>query len=488
MKLKKIAGIIAVVGMISSVGAIGVSAAAEEMPVGYVTVSVEKFTLGQGFILEPVKVPYFEGETGADITDRALGKENVNMGNGTGSYISSIADDGFGTENIPQFIIDAVVSKGHEVDDLREDEEWLSGMDYYAMSGWNFTVENQIPSYGINDYVPENGDVLRWQYTIVGYGADIGYDTSYMAEWGGMSSLIPETDRTEIISVLSEAAAAGLTESKEYKNALQICSDLSVTQSELDRACSALNEIIKSKTIFEYNNFIFEKTDKGLILKEFKNASFETITIPKEVNGVSVVGVSDFAFGLCNVKSIDIPDTLQFDLIGKNAFMTSDMIRNFKMPLGVNTLNDFFEFIGATKENIDLIYSKIGNVDISSQSSLSGVVMQVLRLHNELNLPKLNQDKLDLISYNGLTLNGSENSIVKSYSETKNGMIYKISAGFAPGDATMDGKVDLYDAIAIAGYLLNPSSLTDEQIAIADFNNNGNTDIYDAIAIAKTLM
>lgn len=108
MKLKKFMGIIAAVSIIASAGSVGASAA-EELPIGYVTVSVEKFTLGQGFILEPVKVPYFEGETGADITDRALGSENINMGSGTGSYISSIADDGFGTENIPQFIIDAVI-------------------------------------------------------------------------------------------------------------------------------------------------------------------------------------------------------------------------------------------------------------------------------------------------------------------------------------------------------------------------------------------
>ena len=449
MKLKKFMGIIAAVSIIASAGSVGASAA-EELPIGYVTVSVEKFTLGQGFILEPVKVPYFEGETGADITDIALGSENINMGSGTGSYISSIADDGFGTENIPQFIIDAVISKGHEVDDLREDEAWLSGMDYYAMSGWNFTVGNQIPSYGINDYAPEDGDVLRWQYTIVGYGADIGYDTSYMAEWGGMASLIPETDRTEIISVLSEAYAVGLKESEEYTDALKICSDLSATQSELDKACSVLNKAIESETIIE---------------------------------------VSDFTFGLCNnLKSISIPDTIQMELTGENAFMTSEMIKNFKMPSGINTLNDFFEFIGASKDNIDLIYSKIGNVNISSEASLTGVIMQVLRLYNELGLPKLDQDKLDLISYNGLSLNGSENSIVKSYSESKNGMVCSISTGYARGDVTMDGKIDLYDAIAVSGYLIDPSSLTDEQIAIADFDNNGNTDLYDAIAIAKTFM
>lgn len=65
--------------------------------------------------------------------------------------------------------------------------------------------------------------------------------------------------------------------------------------------------------------------------------------IPEEVNGVSVVGISDFTFGLCNnLKSISIPDTIQMELTGENAFMTSEMIKNFKMPSGINTLNDFF--------------------------------------------------------------------------------------------------------------------------------------------------
>ena len=50
MKLKKFMGIIAAVSIIASAGSVGASAA-EELPIGYVTVSVEKFTLGQGFIL-----------------------------------------------------------------------------------------------------------------------------------------------------------------------------------------------------------------------------------------------------------------------------------------------------------------------------------------------------------------------------------------------------------------------------------------------------
>ena len=103
MKLKKFMGIIAAVSIIASAGSVGASAA-EELPIGYVTVSGEKFTLGQGVILERVIGPCF------DITDRALVSENTNMGSGTGSYISSIAVDGFGTENIPQFIIDEVIS------------------------------------------------------------------------------------------------------------------------------------------------------------------------------------------------------------------------------------------------------------------------------------------------------------------------------------------------------------------------------------------
>ncbi len=44
-----------------------------DAPVGTVTVSVERFTLGQGYFIEPEEVPIYAGDTGADLLDRVLG-------------------------------------------------------------------------------------------------------------------------------------------------------------------------------------------------------------------------------------------------------------------------------------------------------------------------------------------------------------------------------------------------------------------------------
>ena len=66
--------------------------AEETAPQGYVTVAVEKFTTGEGYILEPVEVPFYEGETGTALTERALGVEQINEGEGVGRLVKEKCD------------------------------------------------------------------------------------------------------------------------------------------------------------------------------------------------------------------------------------------------------------------------------------------------------------------------------------------------------------------------------------------------------------
>ena len=82
--------------------------AEETAPQGYVTIAVEKLTTGEGYILEPVAVPFFAGDTGAELTERALGAEQINEGAGMGTYIASIADPEGGTGTVPEVIRNAV--------------------------------------------------------------------------------------------------------------------------------------------------------------------------------------------------------------------------------------------------------------------------------------------------------------------------------------------------------------------------------------------
>lgn len=57
-----------------------------------------------------------------------------------------------------------------------------------------------------------------------------------------------------------------------------------------------------------------------------------------------------------------------------------------------------------------------------------------------------------------------------------------------PGDITGDGKIDLYDAIDIAKYLIGMRYYTYEEEIIADYNMDGKVDLYDAIGIAQYLL
>ncbi|OMD63070.1 S-layer protein [Paenibacillus odorifer] len=142
---------------------------------GYVSVSVEKFTLGQGYIKEPIKVPIYEGDNGASLITRALGDGNYRyLGNiDSGFYLSEVKDSGRSEVNIPQYILDMISADGNTVG-TKADPDWLSQFDYTSMSGWMYAVNNVFPPFGMTDYKPQDGDIIRTQFTTYGYGSDLG--------------------------------------------------------------------------------------------------------------------------------------------------------------------------------------------------------------------------------------------------------------------------------------------------------------------------
>lgn len=72
------------------------------------------------------------------------------------------------------------------------DDEYLGEFDYGTMSGWMITVNDFMIDVGCADWLltdPENRGkcpsdlgntyVVRWQFTLYGYGADLGVDTGW---------------------------------------------------------------------------------------------------------------------------------------------------------------------------------------------------------------------------------------------------------------------------------------------------------------------
>ena len=90
----------------------------EKKPIGHVTVSMEKFTLGLGYIIEPVLVPIYEGDTGSKVItkllDEKLGKGSYeNTGSvdddsgiiGQSFYLASVKDNDHREAKIPEYIL-----------------------------------------------------------------------------------------------------------------------------------------------------------------------------------------------------------------------------------------------------------------------------------------------------------------------------------------------------------------------------------------------
>ncbi|WP_338660814.1 DUF4430 domain-containing protein [Paraclostridium sordellii] len=216
-------------------------------PAGYVTIAVEKFTLGLGYIKEPIKVPFYEDDNGANLITRILGEGNYkNTGSVESSfYLSRVKDNDSRAVNIPQFILNHAGDIGS-----RKQENWLGEFDYTGMSGWMYGVNNVLPNYGLSDYYPEDGDVIRFQFTVHGYGADLGQDQG----WGN-PPYIELTNKDALTAKIGEINSLSnkaelLSDpniKKAYDDAYKILENCESTQNEIDNSLSKLNEVLNQE-------------------------------------------------------------------------------------------------------------------------------------------------------------------------------------------------------------------------------------------------
>ena len=166
-------------------------------PIGKIVLSGEVFTLGQGYFYEPAKVDFYEGESCADILKRAFADANLEIqysGEGSSFYLTGVKDADKGFVCLPGYM-ETYLSE-NDVELESNTDEWLEAFDYTSMSGWMYTVNNEMPNVGMGNYYPESGDVMRLHFTTYGYGADIGFG------WG--SSADEMADKDEITRLLAE--------------------------------------------------------------------------------------------------------------------------------------------------------------------------------------------------------------------------------------------------------------------------------------------
>jgi len=219
-----------------------------------ITVAVEGFSVGLGYIVSPYKL-VFDEDTLTEMADMygyddaAAMKENLTaahsldyalqahgltmsyqggLASGNSFYMSSIS--GLDTSGIavPDELLTALENNGYYPDSAVYEEGTLEEFDITYGSGWMYFINNNAPNVGFCDYIPQDGDVMRVQFTLA-YGADIG-STMVGNTW------FENVDRDELTVLIADALEAGV----DIEEALEVVSTFGVSQDELDAACAAL--------------------------------------------------------------------------------------------------------------------------------------------------------------------------------------------------------------------------------------------------------
>ena len=224
----------------------GISSLEENLSIK-VYIDLEGYNLGQGFYIEPKELTLPEGATAADATIEALEQEGLTYYADApwGFYLSRIDGIDKGTVTPPDYITIALGAGSGDGS--------LGEFDYTSEAGWMNTVNHEMLSVGEDDYVLNDGDVIRWQFSVQGWGEDFGVET-----WDGPSSLYTHADKTELIRSLF--AADVKDDAKPM--ALAVIIDPLATEQEVADALSALKK----------REIIFDVTPAGAVVAVYDNA------------------------------------------------------------------------------------------------------------------------------------------------------------------------------------------------------------------------
>ena len=248
------------------------SAAAEEDEItGYATWSIEALTIGYGYILEPVLVPVHEGENAAKVLDRLLSENGFSYDRtgeiDNGFYMSRLGPGGalpYGSKecfgygaklDIPEEldterILPILAEKVPEPDigwAYGTKENTLGEFDYNSMSGWMVTLNNEFTLVGFSDFYVSDGDVVRIQFTLNGYGADLGVSNS----WGD-NKYYDGADKAALLTSIAEINSSPKknllldikTINEKFNSAIALGSDLIAAQEDVNAAADALMKAV----------------------------------------------------------------------------------------------------------------------------------------------------------------------------------------------------------------------------------------------------
>jgi len=306
---------------------------------GMVTVaaSMDANTLGLGYIIKPTLVTVSKGTKASKVIADLLAENSLDWeGLGdvdTGFYLAQVypVDQ---TEAVAADFLASIVNPLRPGD---LNDEKLGEFDYYGDSGWMYSIgsEGSAPSFpgvGASSWYMDNGEVMRWQFTLVGYGADLNADNS---SWGS-SSLVPDLgDKTALtwaVAELREQYTDQLLEGNPvYMSAINALTNPEARQTELDSTLTALNKASFSENSTYITPSVTAKDGAAAVsIKADELAS--AVSEANKDNSEAIV-IAPVITGTAEKISVELPKTALSSIASET---TADLIVN--TPVGSVTI------------------------------------------------------------------------------------------------------------------------------------------------------
>ena len=224
----------------------------EELRGKYGAVTVEAYNIGQGFLVEP-SLYVKDGRSAGEITVDFLRSKHISY-QGSTSYFGGFAFDDKIRAEYPDYLTPYL----GELEAVGDGDGYLAEFDYSYYAGWVFTINDWWSSLGADTAYPGKeikdyntgemvmlGDVIRWHYTVYGYGADCGFPGNVMAEYMG-GNLFTQEDKTDLLFLLAAINDyyGNLSTDDVYEQALAVAADPLASAEDISAQEEALTSYI----------------------------------------------------------------------------------------------------------------------------------------------------------------------------------------------------------------------------------------------------
>ena len=227
---KKIVSVIAITLIILCIIPISTLAAEKS----YVYLSIEKFTIGQGFILEPIRIEIGTDETVQSLLEKTIDSDKlIIVSSQFGDYLDGFKDDDNSEAVIPKYILDEIKN---ETVGGRAVKGSLLTLDYTSQGGWFYAVNNEAGAVAFGECKLKAGDVVRIMFSVYGYGTDLGFGFDSKSGKSD-ASYIEMPNRDELIK-----AVADTQDEAKKDSALAVLQNLESTKTQIDGAVKTFSE------------------------------------------------------------------------------------------------------------------------------------------------------------------------------------------------------------------------------------------------------